>query len=286
MVSMTLLLSACTTPAEPTAGRPAPGILIGAGDIAMCDPALATPAAELTARLLDRLPGTVFTAGDNVYQSGTASEFRDCYRPTWGRHTSRTRPVPGNHDYVSAGAAPYFDYFGANAGPAGRGYYSYTEGPWRVLALNSETAMTPGSAQAQWIRSELTADRSACALAIFHRPLFSSGTLRDNSDTRDLWRVLHEMGVDVIVNGHDHIYERFAPQDPDGRVDRAGGIRAFVVGTGGATTYPPATTRANSEVAFAAYGLIAFTLGEGVYQWEFIPIDGQSQRDAGSGTCH
>lgn len=280
------LFVACSTPAEPTSGAVPPGVLIGAGDIALCDPAVSTPAAELTARLLDRLPGTVFTAGDNAYMTGSLDEFRDCYEPTWGRHKSRTRPVPGNHEYLSAGAAPYYAYFGANAGPAGLGYYSFTVGPWRVLALNSEIAMSPGSPQSEWIQAELTTNRRVCTLAIFHRPLFSSGTLRDNSDTRDLWRVLYEQGVDVIVNGHDHIYERFAPQDPDGRLDTVRGIRAFVVGTGGVTTYAPATVRPNSEVAFAAYGVVSFSLGDGGYQWEFIPVDGVSLRDAGSGSCH
>lgn len=259
---------------------------MGAGDIALCVPGASPPAAELTARLLDRLPGTIFTAGDNSYVTGSAAEFHDCYEPTWGRHKSRTRPVPGNHEYLSPNAAPYFDYFGTNAGPAGLGYYSYTVGPWRVLALNSEVAMSPGSPQSQWIQAELTTGQHACTLAIFHRPLFSSGTLRDNSDTRDLWRLLYDHGVEVIINGHDHIYERFAPQDPDGRPDPTRGVRAFVVGTGGVTTYPPATMRANSEVAFAAHGVIAFTLRERDYQWEFIPVDGMSLRDAGSGVCH
>jgi acid phosphatase type 7 len=272
----------------PTAstGAPAPpvgptGVLVGAGDIGFCG----TPGAEATARLLDRLAGTVFTAGDNAYVTGTRAEFQNCYAPTWGRHLSRTRPVAGNHEYGS-GASGYFEYFGASAGPSGAGFYSYTVGPWSVVALNSEIPVAPGSEQMMWLRNELSSRRAPCTAVIWHRPLFSSGRHGDNPDMRDVWRTLYEYDVDVVINGHDHSYERFAPQDPDGRYDPARGIREFVVGTGGAPVYEFSNLRPNSEVRASVWGIASFTLGNGAYQWEFVPVDGESFRDAGAGSCH
>lgn len=284
MIAFTLAVSqACTRLTAPSGSAAvAPGILVGAGDIAVCGHS----GAELTARLLDRLPGTVFTAGDNTYSVGSEAEFQQCYEPTWGRHRSRTRPVPGNHDYGSANAAPYFAYFGANAGPAGRGYYSYDVGPWQVLALNSEIDVRPTSAQTQWIRSEMSSAPHACTLAIFHRPLFSSGPHGANPDVRDLFATLYDLGADVVITGHDHIYERFAPQDADGRLDPVRGIRQFVVGTGGAPRYEIARLSANSEVSGGGFGVLMMTLESGGYRWEFIAVDETGLRDAGSGRCH
>jgi hypothetical protein len=257
------------------------GVLVGAGDIGYCG----SPGAEATARLLDRFPGTVFTAGDNAYITGTRSEFQNCYAPNWGRHLSRTRPVAGNHEYAS-GAQAYFEYFGSSAGPGGAGYYGYYVGPWRVIALNSEIPSGPGSAQLTWLRSELSSQRPLCTAAIWHRPLFSSGNHGDNPDMRDVWRSLYEFNVDLVINGHDHSYERFAPQDPDGRFDPALGIREFVVGTGGAPLYQFSNVRPNSEVRASAWGVAAFTLTGTGYQWEFAPVEGESFRDAGTGACH
>ena len=267
------------TPATALAGRA--NVLVGAGDIGHCD----TPGAEATARLLDRYQGTVFTAGDNAYPVGGAEEFRNCYEPTWGRHRARTRPTPGNHEYMSGGGG-YFGYFGANAGPAGEGYYSYSVGTWRVLALNSELPSGPGSAQQAWVHAELTNRRSACTAVIWHRPLFSSGGHGNNPDMRDLWRTLYELDVDLVINGHDHQYERFAPQDPDGRPDSARGIRQFVVGTGGAPLYPFVGVLPNSEIRAAVWGVAVFTLGDSSYQWQFVPVDGEGFHDSGTGSCH
>src|SRR5206468_12264359 len=174
------------------------GMLVGAGDIGFCG----SPGAESTARLLDRLPGIVFTAGDTAYDAGTLAQFQECYGPNWGRHLGRTRPVAGNHEYAS-GAGSYFQYFGASAGPGGAGYYSYMVGPWVVIALNSEVAAAAGSGQLTWLRSELAARRSLCTAVIWHRPLFSSGRHGDNADMRDVWRALYEFDVDVVINGHD-----------------------------------------------------------------------------------
>jgi calcineurin-like phosphoesterase family protein len=259
-----------------------PAVLVGAGDIADCR----VSGSEATARLLDRIQGTVFTAGDNAYPSGTPEEFRNCYHPSWGRHISRTRPTPGNHDYGYPGAMGYFEYFGSAAGPPGVGFYSYNAGTWHVVVLNSEISMQTGSAQVEWLRSELQNSGRRCVLAIWHRPLFSSGEEGDNPDTRQLWRTLYEFGAEIVVTGHDHSYERFAPQDPDGRPDSARGLRQFVVGTGGAPVRSFIALRPNSEVRGSVWGVLVLTLEDGSYRWEFRPVDGATFRDSGSGACH
>ena len=296
-LSPLLLVSLCascshgTTPVAPTpvstvqvrsfGGGGGSGVLVGAGDIGFCG----TAGAEATARLLDRFSGTVFTAGDNAYMSGTHDEFQNCYGPSWGRHLSRTRPAVGNHDFDKGGGA-YFEYFGANAGPAGAGYYSYAVGPWNVIALNSELPSGSASAQMAWLRNELSNNPTACTAVYWHRPLFSSGRHGDNPDMRDVWRALYEFDVDLVIGGHDHTYERFAPQDPDGRLDPARGIREFVVGTGGAPLYEFPSIRPNSEVRASVWGVTAFTLSGSGYPWEFVPVEGQAFRDSGSASCH
>ena len=258
-----------------------PGTLVGAGDIALCGSA----GAEATAKVLDDLRGTVFAAGDVAYPIGAEADFRDCYGPTWGRHRARTRPVPGNHEYQTPGASGYYDYFGGNAGPAGLGYYSYTVGPWLVLAVNSEIPSGPGSPQYEWVRAELTRDARLCTAVIWHRPLFSSGRNGPNADMRELWRLLYSRDVDIVINGHDHIYERFAPQTPDGQYDPDRGIRQFTVGTGGAPPTPVGSS-ANSEIAASIWGVASFTLQSDSYRWDFVPVEGESFRDSGVGRCH
>ena len=259
-------------------------VLVGAGDIASCD----GKGAEATAKLLDRIPGTVFTAGDNAYEHGTVEEYTNCYAPTWGRHKRRTHPVPGNHEYETRGAAGYFGYFGAVAGDTGKGYYSYALGAWHVVALNSNIEMRPGSAQVRWLRADLAAHPARCTLAYWHHPRFSSGTTHGSSkDTGPLWRALYEAGADVVVAGHEHNYERFAPQDTLGVADRAHGLREFVVGTGGDSHYPLGPRLANSEVANSAtFGVLKLTLEPAGYRWEFIPVAGKTFTDSGSGACH
>ena len=267
----------------PTPTPQGPFILLGSGDIAKCGSA----GTVATANQLDGLLGDVFTAGDNAYQSGTALEFATCYDPTWGRQKSRTRPAPGNHEYGVPGAAAYFDYFGDAAGSDRTGYYSYPEGPWTIFSLNTEISMAPTSPQMLWLRGQLTATHTPCTAAIFHRPLFSSGPNGDNLDTRDLWRTLYEFNVDLIINGHDHLYERFAPQDPDGRLDTSRGIRQFTVGTGGADLYPLVGIHANSESRLSGvFGIIKFTLSDNSYQWQFLPADPGVVGDSGVGSCH
>jgi Calcineurin-like phosphoesterase len=255
-------------------------IFVGAGDIGWCG----SPGVALTGRLLDGIGGTVFAAGDNAYMSGTAQQYRDCYDPGWGRHKGRTRPTPGNHEYETPGAAPYFDYFGANAGPPGQGYYSFTLGNWHAISLNSNIDVGEGSAQGRWLVFDLASNPSKCTIAYWHHPLFSSGQNGDNPAMRAFWRILFSAGVDVVVVGHDHLYERFAPQDPDGRFDPARGIRQFIAGTGGANLYNFVTVRANSEKRISAFGVLKLTLEVDRYDWEFIPVSGENDR--GSDTCH
>ena len=270
-------------PGVPPPPPPAPGlpqVFVGAGDIAQCD-----NNSQATARLLDTTGGTVFALGDLAYFQGTRENFRDCYEPTWGRHKGRTRPVPGNHEYQSPGALPYFEYFGANAGPAGLGYYSFDVGAWHAIALNSNIPAAASSAQTAWLRSELALHPpSLCTIAYWHHPLFSSGPNGDSTNMRDVWRILFDAGVDIVMSGHDHLYERFAPQDPDGRPDARRGIRQFIVGTGGAALYQFGAPRPNSEVRISAFGVLKLTLMSDRYDWEFIPVSGP--RDAGTGTCH
>ena len=273
--------SAITVLAAPPPGSGV--VLVGAGDIANCG----TTTDEATALLLDAIPGTVFTAGDNVYTSGTTTEFTQCYEPTWGRHKARTRPAPGNHDYNTSGAAPYYAYFGANAGPAGRGYYSYDLGDWHIISLNSEVSSSAGSAQDQWLRTDLAANSKQCTLAYWHKPLFSSGDHGSLSGTKALWAALYEYNAELVVVGHDHNYERFAPQTADGVVDPARGLREFVVGTGGTGLRSMGTPIANSEVQNSnTHGVMKFTLRSDGYDWEFIPIAGKTFTDSGSGSCH
>lgn len=258
-------------------------VLVGAGDIADCT----TSGAAATATLLDHIPGTVFTAGDNVYPDGTAEEFRTCYGATWGRHLARTRPSPGNHDYHAADARPYYAYFGARAGEPGRGYYSYELGEWHIVALNSNLRADAEAVQEQWLRGDLAAHRVPCTLAYWHHPLFSSGAGHGSDPRlRPLWQVLAEFGVDVVINGHDHNYERFAPQTPDGQADAVRGMREFVVGTGGAILGMFGLPHANSEVRKSGtWGVLKLTLHPTSYDWEFVPTADGSFHDAGSAVC-
>jgi 3',5'-cyclic AMP phosphodiesterase CpdA len=267
---------------EPTGAAKSDPVLVGAGDIANCF----TDEDEATAKLLDSIPGKIFTLGDNAYNDGAAEEFKQCYQPNWGRHKQRTFPSPGNHDYHSRGAAPYYAYFGANAGPAGRGYYSYNLGQWHIISLNSNVDTAQGSAQEKWVRADLAANPKACTLAYWHHPVFSSGQHGNDPKMQDIWRTLYEYEVDVVLNGHDHNYERFALQNPDGQADPERGIRQFVVGTGGTSLRDEATVRLNSEVRnFEAHGVLKLTLRPTSYDWEFVPITGATFTDKGSAAC-
>jgi acid phosphatase type 7 len=283
------LKSPSTIPAKasskPTQGQTAAAadpVFVGAGDIAVCG----KPEAELTAQLIDKIPGTVFTTGDNAYPRGTAEEFQKCYDPNWGRFKARTYPTPGNHEYYSPNGNPYYAYFGARAGAGEKGYYSYELGEWHVVALNSNIDAQTGSEQDRWLKADLAANPKACTLAYWHHPVFSSGVHGNDPKMKDIWQTLYTAGVDVVVNGHDHQYERFAPQNPDGKAEPKRGIREFVVGTGGAELRELATLRPNSEVQNAAtYGVIKFVLQPKSFSWEFIPIQGATFTDKGTQAC-
>ncbi len=266
-------------------GAPPPGVVfVGAGDIASCS----STGDEATANLLDNISGTVFTLGDNAYESGTAAEFSGCYDPSWGRHKARTRPAPGNHDYVTAGAAAYYSYFGSSAGDPAKGYYSYDLGNWHIIALNSNVARDAGSAQEQWLRADLAANTKSCTLAYWHHPRFSSGFEHGNdTSVQALWQALYDYNADVILSGHDHDYERFGPQTPTGVADNSRGIREFVVGTGGRSHYSLGTLKANSQVFDGVtFGVLKLTLGNGGYDWEFVHVPGTTFTDLGSAICH
>jgi hypothetical protein len=260
-----------------------PAVLVGAGDIGACGQT--GPAA--TAALIDAIPGIVFTAGDDAYPNGSTANFAQCYDPSWGRHKARTRPSPGNHDYVTPGGAAYYAYFGRNAGPAGLGYYSYTVGTWHVISLNSQVSTAPGSPQDQWLRADLGAHRAQCTLAYWHYPRFSQGPHGSITAVAPLWQALADSGADVVIVGHDHNYQRFAPQTPTGVLDNASGIREFVVGTGGASHYDFPNSVANLEVKDSVtFGVLQLTLHATSYDWVFLPVAGGTFTDSGTGNCH
>jgi hypothetical protein len=261
--------------------------LAAAGDIASCS----STGDEATANLLDEIKGTVATLGDNAYSSGTSAEFASCYAPSWGRHRSRTRPAPGNHDYLTPGAAGYFGYFGAAAGDPAKGYYSYDLGTWHIVVVNSNCSAVggcaAGSAQERWVRADLAAHRTRCALAYWHHPRFSSGPHGGDPMMQPIWQALYARGADVVLSGHDHDYERFAPQTPSGAPDSRRGIREFVVGTGGYSHYATRTPAANSQVRNGdTYGVLKLTLKATSYQWKFVPEAGKTFSDSGTGSCH
>lgn len=259
-----------------------PVTLIGAGDIAYSSSMVA---AEATAKLIESMSGTVFTAGDNVQGDGSEKEFNEYFNPTWGRFKNRILiPAPGNHEYVSPGARPYFNYFGNIAGVA-RGYYSVDLGEWKIYSLNSEIGVTPSSAQYAWLENELQGSTSKCSMAIWHQALFSSGPTHGAGFMREIAGLLYKYGVDVLVSGHDHIYERFALQDNYGRRDDVKGFRQFIVGTGGMYLFDIGAVQPNSEIRFRAHGIIRFTLYSAKYEWQFMPIPGSIDSDFGSDSC-
>lgn len=269
------------TPTPPLTPLMGAEILVGAGDIASC----ASKGDEATAALLDRIPGTVFTAGDNVYPNGTLDRYRRCYGPSWGRHRARTYPAAGNHDYrVNRGAA-YYDYFGARAGPRGRGYYTFTLGDWLIVMLNTNIAIADGSEQAAWLRGVLAGRAGKCEIAIGHHPRFSSGPHGSDRRMASLWQILQNGGVEMMLASHDHFYERFAPMNAAGALDEARGVRQFIVGTGGFKPYEPRERQPQSERRRTVTGVFKLSLGDGVYQWEFVPVAGQTFRDWGEGRC-
>jgi chitodextrinase len=273
-------------------------VLIAAGDIGDCGPTRWYD--DSTGALVSRLGGIVAPLGDNAYERGTPDQFATCYDAAWGRVKDRTRPVAGNHDYYNPradsvkNADGYYGYFGTSAGDPTKGYYSYTLGSWLVIVLNTGTErggdIAAGSPQEQWLRAQLSSSTQQCTVVMFHHPRFTSTLDRPwlRPEVKALWDASYQYGVDLILNGHDHGYQRFAPQTPDGVADAAFGIRQITVGTGGGEgLYQYGPTVANLQVRDnTSYGVLKLTLRAGGYDWQFMPITGQSFTDAGSGTCH
>ncbi|WP_199729012.1 metallophosphoesterase [Corallococcus sp. CA053C] len=272
---------------HPPAGTVGDPVLLAAGDIGNCGTTQDTD----TGNLLDALPGTIALLGDLAYTSGTPTEFNTCFDPAWGRHKARMKPTPGNHEYLTSGAAGYYGYFGALAGDPSKGYYSYNLGDWHLVALNSNCAAVggcgAGSAQETWLRQDLAANPRTCTLAYWHHPRFSSGSHGDDTTVQPLWKALDDAGADLILTGHDHDYERWKPQTAAGTAT-ANGIVQFVVGTGGTSLRAFTSAQpANSALRDAStWGVLKLTLHSTSYDWEFVPIAGQTFTDKGTGACH
>lgn len=262
-------------------------VIAGAGDL--CGPHCAR-----TAELLDAIdPDVVFTAGDNAYLTGSLAEYLAAYAPFWGRFKDITRPSPGNHEYLTLNAQGYFDYFngiGQADGPAGernKGYYSYDLGSWHLVALNSNLPMAVGSPQNLWLRADLAANEQPCTLAYWHHPLWSRGHHGNQPQVAPLWQALQEHRADLVVVGHDHNYQRFAPQTAQGVADAENGIRQFVVGTGGFSHYTFDRPAPNFELGDdETFGVLELKLGPAGYAWRFVPVAGKTFTDSGTGSCH
>ena len=267
-----------TDPLPPASGSTWVNVL---GDTGWCG----SPAMPLLARLMTTLGGDLFLAGDLAYPNGTLAEFQRCFDPDFGRFRSRFWAAPGNHDYMTAGAAGYFTYFGDRAGPGRRGYYSVRSSTWQVLMLNSNIPLGRNSPQFEWTRQEIVANPARCSMAVMHHPFDSSGPNGPNPAQRDLWDMMHSLGVDVVVAGHDHMYERHAPQDASGRSDPARGIRLFIAGTGGAPPYARARAVARSELLLSTHGVLRLKLEPALYEWEFQDVNGVVL-DRGLNVCH
>lgn len=278
---------------------PAQVTVVAAGDIA-CDPADAgyNDGAGTATRChmlatsdmaLALSPAAVLLLGDNQYENGTLAKYQASFDPSWGRLKAVTRPAPGNHEYLTAGAQGYYDYFGMAAGDPAKGWYSFDLGGWHLVALNSNCGAVGGcgsaSPQGLWLAADLAANPGVCTLAYWHHPRFSSGPHGDDPLFQDFWTQLRAAGADLVLNGHDHGYERFAPQSPAGAAD-PGGPREFVVGTGGKNLTSVVTVRANSEIRnYGSFGILELSLHPNGYEWRFLS-DGGSVLDSGHGLCH
>jgi hypothetical protein len=277
--------AATSQPFGPITASGSTFVIAGSGDIAASN-----LFAERTAALLDAInPTVVYTTGDNAYPDGAAADFQSWYEPTWGRHKAKTRPTAGNHEYQTAGASGYFGYFGSAAGSSGQGWYSYDLGSWHLIALNSNCAAVggcgPGSPQYQWLASDLASTSASCVAAYWHHPRF--GTAASDATLQPFWQLLYNADADLVLNGHEHSYQRYAPLTPTGAVDNVNGIREFVVGTGGrdhvALTQPapPGREAANDNT----FGVLKLTLRSGSYDWQFVPEAGGSYTDSGTDSC-
>jgi hypothetical protein len=270
-----------TAPPPPTGSG---AVLVGAGDIAVCG----SSDDEATATLLDNIAGAVFTLGDNVYEDGSPTEYANCYDPSWGRHKARTHPVPGNHDYHTSGAAGYYGYFGAAAGDPAKGYYSYDVGAWHVVVLNSNISRGTSSAQLDWLRADLAAHTNRCTVAMWHHPRFSSGDHGNDTSVGPFWDALYAANADLILNGHEHDYERFAPQTPAGVADATRGIPEIIAGTGGTSLRSFSSTIETNSVFRnkTDHGVLKLELLDGGYRWSFVTTPSAVVKDSGEASCH
>ncbi len=273
------------TPALTPDPRP---VLYAVGDIADCT----SEGDEAVAALLAGSEAPIAALGDLAYELGTADQFARCFEPAWGPLKARIRPAVGNHDYGRGEADDYYAYFGAAAGPARLGYYSWDYAGWHILVLNSVCDFVPGgcgagSPQYKWLVADLAAHPAACTLAYYHHPRFTSGIHGDTEAMAALWEALVAAGVDLALAGHDHHYERLAPLDASGKRDDTGGIRSFIVGTGGGRLFPVLRIHPASEVReVRTFGALELRLGATDYSWRFLPIAGKTFTDSGAGTCH
>ncbi len=307
LAAMSCKIPVQVTPAPATAApadiaASGASVLLGAGDIAVCG----TNGDERTAVLLDTLLRAdsvakvnveVFTLGDNAYPDGRASDFSRCFTPSWGdtakRIMKKIHPSPGNHEFQTGGAAPYFKYFGSRAGSPSKGYYSYDVGDWHVISLNAELVVSSAftnaqrAAQEDWLRSDLKGTQKLCTLAYWHNPRFSSGWHGGDRRLQPIWQILYDGGADLVLNGHDHDYERFLPQTPAGVLDSAQGIPEYVVGTGGGDLRGFRSTPAPHSAARVEgyFGILKLTLGKGEFRAAFLDVDGHDW-DASGGACH
>jgi len=283
----------------PLSGQAQPVTVVAVGDIA-CDPAdpsynggagTATNCRMLATSdvALSLLPAAVLLLGDNQYEDGALAKYQASYGPSWGRLKAVTHPIPGNHEYGTPAAAGYYAYFGAAAGDPAKGWASFDLGGWHLIGLNSNCGAVGGcgaaSAQGQWLAADLAAHPGVCTLAWWHHPRFSSGPHGNDALSADFWSLLYAARADLVLVGHDHGYERFAPQSPAAAADPAG-IREFVVGTGGKNLTSVMTVRANSEVRnYAAFGVLELKLWPNGYDWRFVGVNGATL-DSGRGLCH
>jgi hypothetical protein len=252
------------------------------GDTGWCG----SPALGPLGRLFDRYDGDILLAGDLAYPSGTMDEFRNCFEPSFGKFKSRMRASPGNHDYVaSVSAESYFSYFGDRSGPNRLGYYSYRAAEWTVFMLNSNVPIGRNSAQWQFVRNTMQQSPTRCTMAVMHHPFDSSGVNGPTPSLRDVWELMYNLGADLVIAGHDHLYERHAPVNTDQRRDDARGIRQFTVGTGGAPLYSRVRAALNSELLLSNWGILRLKLDPALYEWQFIDMNG-AVLDQGLNVCH
>lgn len=272
-----------------------PPLIVAVGDI-QCNETLLGPAncasIEEASMAKQLNPSAILLLGDEQYGKGQLSDFEDTIGPSWAGQIEKIYPIVGNHDYLSRGASGFFKYFkGKNPKISlQKSFYSYDVGSWHLIALDTNCSYvdgcTPASTEYKWLENDLANIKNKCVLAYFHQPLFSSGIHGNNLQSKNFWDLLYKYKADVVLNGHEHVYERFAPQDPDGRPDQKNGITQFIVGTGGGNLYKFAQVKPNSLARNnQSYGFLSLTLSEGKYSWKFVSIEENGFTDEGQASC-